>query len=275
MTRPRSLAEAWERMRGRRVDLRIASASAQFLGAPYAHNPVGDGRASGVDPRPVLRLDTFDCQTFIETVMALAYARAPSEVGTVLRGFRYGGPCRFEHRNQFLTSQWIPHVLASGLLVDDSARVGGDAAPEVVITRTALRARLVEHARQALPADRHRAACAAIERTAPRVVVRRFGWLPLRAFVRGDEPFAGGLRSRGLHLNARLLARLRPGSVLVTRSPLWTHLAIAVRTRGRWWLRQANASRGSVQQYDLIALLQTMARFELCEGIAVLAPRSR
>lgn len=256
------------------MDLRIESASRLFLDVPYMHDPVGEGPGADFDPRPVIRFDRFDCQTFIETVLALAYARRHDEVDDHVRAFRYSGPCSFAHRNQFITSQWLPNVIARGLLIDDTRRVAGDMATEVETSRPVLRARLVDHARTVLSTEHQAAARAAIESALPRRVTLRRTWLPVAAFVREDRPFVGGKRVRGLHLNTRLLARIQPGSVLVTRSPRWVHLAIAVQSRGRWWIRQANASRGSVQQYDMVSLLMTMWRFELCTGIAVLRPRS-
>ncbi|MGZ6134961.1 MAG: N-acetylmuramoyl-L-alanine amidase-like domain-containing protein, partial [Myxococcaceae bacterium] len=65
-------------VRGLSLQGRILGLSAQFLGTPYAHSPLGEGE--GPDPDPRLRLDRMDCLTFVETVMALALSSSVEDV---------------------------------------------------------------------------------------------------------------------------------------------------------------------------------------------------
>ena len=79
----------------------IAEASARFLGAPYALDPLGEG--FGRDPDPLIRFDRFDCLSFIETILAL-------ELGEDIARIRYrDGRVGFAQRNHFLSADWIPN----------------------------------------------------------------------------------------------------------------------------------------------------------------------
>lgn len=120
------------------VSERLLSASAGFLGAPYANDPLGEGPGNPPDEDPRLRWDAVDCTTFVETVLAIARAGAPEEVGQVLDDLRYDGPPSYENRNHFFDAQWIPANVRKGHLRDVTARVAGDRARSLTktVTRT-------------------------------------------------------------------------------------------------------------------------------------------
>lgn len=94
--------------------LRTERASELLLGSPYVLHPLGEGR--GPDPKPRFRLDGFDCQTFVETALALGEARTPAQVRAALDDLRYAGAPSFETRNHYMMSQWVPSNLAKGYL---------------------------------------------------------------------------------------------------------------------------------------------------------------
>src|SRR2546430_13129892 len=61
---------------------RVERLSALFVGVPYGDYPLGEG--SGVEPQPRWRGDQGDCQTFVETGLAMAHARPPQRAQQVL-----------------------------------------------------------------------------------------------------------------------------------------------------------------------------------------------
>jgi cell wall-associated NlpC family hydrolase len=113
--------------RGRRVEplLRRAAASATvagrvdllselLLGSPYAAGPLGGG--AGGPERLSLRLDAFDCVTYVETVLALALSGAAAEFPGWLRTIRYaGGRVGWATRNHYMTG-WIRSNVAAGVV---------------------------------------------------------------------------------------------------------------------------------------------------------------
>lgn len=116
---------------------RTLRASDLLLGLPYELHPLGEG--SGRDPKPRLRLNAFDCQTFVETALALGEAHSAAEVRAALDDIRYAGSPSFAARNHFMMSQWIPSNRTKGYLAEPAAT---GAVAEKVITAGSWKARV-------------------------------------------------------------------------------------------------------------------------------------
>src|SRR3954464_4329609 len=61
---------------------RVERLSALFVGVPYGDLPLGEG--TGIEPQPRWRTDFVDCQTFIETVLAMANAKSLARARAIL-----------------------------------------------------------------------------------------------------------------------------------------------------------------------------------------------
>ena len=97
---------------------RIEVLSALFLGVPYTDLPLGDGD-QGPEPGPLFRTDGVDCQTYVETVLALANARSLDHAKAILDDIRYAdGKPSFQSRNHFTEAQWLPANARKGYLAD-------------------------------------------------------------------------------------------------------------------------------------------------------------
>ena len=84
---------------------RIDAISAQFLGKPYLLGALGEGEQGYYDSSPLYRTDAFDCETYVDTVLALIISAGytpPVKVGEVI--------CRVIPAN-------TPAVLARWMLV--------------------------------------------------------------------------------------------------------------------------------------------------------------
>lgn len=253
---------------------RIEYFSRLFLGRRYADDPVGDGRNSAFDKRPMVRLDAFDCQTYVETVLALSSAHSVREFREELIRLRYReARVDFAHRNHYLTLQWIPANLGNWRLRDITAGVAGEWPCESITRRLDM-----ERWFATLDAKRiHGAEPGALSLlraswTGPRVLSKTIRWLPLRHIIRGDQPFRGGAKIRGLHVNTALLARIPRSAVLVLGSDTYIHLGLVVRSRGKLVFRQASRVRGLIVEHELSALLMMLARFSFANGIVILQP---
>ncbi len=101
---------------------RIEQLSRLFLGTPYGQFPLGEG--SGIEPQPRWRADMLDCQTYVETVLAMANARSLAEAKALLDDIRYGSlPISFATRNHFAEAQWLPANEAKGYLQEGTTRL--------------------------------------------------------------------------------------------------------------------------------------------------------
>ena len=96
------------------VALRVESISRQFLGRPYVTNPlIGSAETPEVFTGA---MDGFDCVTYMETVVARAYARTAKDFASYLRRIRYdGGRVDWKRRNHYMTN-WIRNNARAGLV---------------------------------------------------------------------------------------------------------------------------------------------------------------
>lgn len=98
------------------VGERMKFISAYFLGAPYIVNPL-----IGSDTEPELFTATyegFDCVTYLETCLALAWAKKADEVTALLREIRYRkGNVKWEDRLHY-TTDWSRYQVKRGVFTD-------------------------------------------------------------------------------------------------------------------------------------------------------------
>lgn len=101
---------------------RLVLIGSQFLNEPYQLFPLGDGENAYFDQYPLYRLDTFDCETFVETVMALSLATDLSTFKNILKNIRYKkGQISFIKRHHFTSLDWNPENQRAGFIRDISA----------------------------------------------------------------------------------------------------------------------------------------------------------
>jgi hypothetical protein len=116
---------------------RVVEASGALLGTPYRFDPLGEGSGQSPDPDPRLRLDLVDCQTYLETVLALARARSVGDLLPTLDRIRYAGPVGYAERNHFFEAQWVPSAEEKGFVREITRELAGD--------------KLVEHSKVVTP----------------------------------------------------------------------------------------------------------------------------
>jgi hypothetical protein len=109
---------------------RVERLSQVFLGTPYGELPLGEG--SGIEPMPRWRLDQVDCQTYVETVLAMANAKSVEEAKHILDDIRYNGAPSFENRNHFTEAQWLPVNVGKGYFTDEVPAIDGRAPTETL-----------------------------------------------------------------------------------------------------------------------------------------------
>lgn len=90
--------------------------TAQFIGQPYIIHPL-----IGSDTEPEVftaTYDGFDCVTYLETCLALAWAKQASEVNDLLREIRYrNGNVTWKDRLHY-TTDWSKYHSKRGVLTD-------------------------------------------------------------------------------------------------------------------------------------------------------------
>lgn len=91
-------------------NVKLATVSKYFLGRPYILYQLGEGEQGLYDQYPIFRTDGFDCQTFVETVLAITLGNNVSEFKSYMQKLRYkDGNVAFSSRNYFPSLDWNPN----------------------------------------------------------------------------------------------------------------------------------------------------------------------
>jgi Protein of unknown function (DUF1460) len=254
---------------------RVETFSAKHLGAPYQLDPLGEGATAAIDRDPLLRFDVFDCQTYVETVIAEARSHNDRQLADELRAIRYrDGKVNFATRNHFPDADWIPNNVARGLMHDISNEVAG------VATLKEARTHITRRAWFAAIADNPTQSANAHLRSEPqaRAELRR-----LAAAARDADAQVRYIPKDAL-LDESLLARIPSGSLVFVVRPRTSmfgrvgslqsisHMGFAIRSGKRLVYRHASSGRAkAVIDADFANYFRQMSQSKSFDGIAVYA----
>jgi len=101
---------------------RVAVISALFLGREFEWGPCGEGIPGSYDEKPLYSFESFDCTTFIESVLALTFTTGNSyqEFLDHLKNIKYSdkNEVSYVNRNHFTSLNWIPNTIQKEYLSD-------------------------------------------------------------------------------------------------------------------------------------------------------------
>lgn len=106
------------------LNLRITQISEVFLDKPYKSNALGEGIHGYYDQNPLYHFDEFDCETYVDTVIALALADSPGAFKTLINKIRYRkGQVSFFLRNHFTCLDWNQSNQKQGFIKDITEKI--------------------------------------------------------------------------------------------------------------------------------------------------------
>lgn len=83
--------------------------SGTFLHTTYLNEPLGEGQNGEFNQEPLYRLDAFDCQTYVSTLIALALSTDLKQFQSIIANIDYQNHIiSFATRNHFPSADWIP-----------------------------------------------------------------------------------------------------------------------------------------------------------------------
>jgi hypothetical protein len=98
---------------------RVAYINKQFINKPYLFNALGEGAHGIYDQTPLYRTDVFDCETYVDTVLAIALSGDLPAFKQYMNKIRYkDGKVSFINRNHFTCLEWNGNNQAQGLVKD-------------------------------------------------------------------------------------------------------------------------------------------------------------
>ncbi len=101
------------------MSTRLNQISRYFLNKPYQYNALGEGPGACYDQGPLYRTDIFDCETYIDTVVAIALSSNFDTFTQCIKQIRYqDGEVSFVKRNHFASIDWNPNNQKAGIFKD-------------------------------------------------------------------------------------------------------------------------------------------------------------
>ncbi|QLZ70034.1 hypothetical protein FOLKNPGA_03757 (plasmid) [Legionella sp. PC1000] len=266
---------------------RIDWISSQFLGVPYLLGSLGEGSSAQYDQFPKYRVDAFDCETYVDTVLSLAVANSLSSFQQCIDNIRYkNGTVSYLYRNHFTGLDWNQNNQHSGILKDITLTIKdqnnqpvakiADAIinkPNWYAFKTVETIRL-ENADNAKERNR----LAELKRKGAKLEVasEKVPYLPFTALFSENKP------------NMYLFAQIPHGAIIEIVRPNWdlsqkigtalniSHLGFAIRNNGQLYFREASSEYGKVVDVPLIDYLNKAQNSPTIKGINVqiIVPKS-
>lgn len=103
---------------------RIDWFSSQFKGVHYILGSLGEGNKGQYDQYPLYRMDGFDCDTYVNTILALALSNSLSSFQDCINKLRYkNGQVAYTSRNHFTSIDWNKNNQIQGVLQDITNKI--------------------------------------------------------------------------------------------------------------------------------------------------------
>lgn len=82
--------------------------SKALIGRPYLLGAMGEGYLDTIDTKPLVNMDSVDCMTFVEHVLAMTEANDEDSLFTILQRIRYlGGKIGYATRKHYMLADWV------------------------------------------------------------------------------------------------------------------------------------------------------------------------
>lgn len=259
---------------------RIDLISSYFKGQPYILGALGEGAKAQYDQFPKYRVDGFDCDTFVNTVLPLATASSLKSFQNCLKNTRYyHGIVSYITRNHFTSIDWNKNNQQRGLLKDITLDIKAQNNQPVALFAKATINKPGWYAHKTLATIRlehstpskQEALLATLKATGSALPVTEsvLPYLPLTALFKDNKP------------NLYLFSQIPSGAIIEIVRPNWdlrkqigtslniSHLGFAIRVKDQLIFRQASSEYAKVVDVPLIDYLQKTRTSPTIKGINV------
>lgn len=260
---------------------RIDWISAQFKGRSYLLGSLGEGPNARYDQYPRYRTDAFDCDTYVNTVVALALANSLPTFQECLRFTRYeAGKIAYIHRNHFTSIDWNINNQQRGLFKDITLDIKNEQSKPVAQIAHAIIDKANWYAYKKLSTIRlqkdnkeeqkKRLVELKAKMNAYKPVTSDIPYLPLSSlFFADNKP------------NMYLFTQIPQGAIIEIIRPNWnlrkeigtalnvSHLGFAIWKKDQLYYREASSQLGGVVDVPLIEYLKEARKSPTIKGINV------
>lgn len=260
---------------------RIDWISSQFLGVHYVLGSLGEGAKGRYDQFPKYRVDAFDCDTYVNTVLSLAVSNSLSSFQQCIKNIRYkNGAVSYIKRNHFQGLDWNKNNQHNGILKDITNTIKDQNNKPVAQVAAAVINKPNWYAYKTIETIR-------LENTDHINVEERLNELKTKGskleIVSEKVPYLpfSALFNKKNKPNMYLFSQIPDGAIIEIVRPNWdlskkigtalniSHLGFAIRTKGQLYFRQASSEYGKVVDVPLIKYLQKAQSSPTIKGINI------
>jgi hypothetical protein len=260
---------------------RINWISNHFAGKVYELGALGEGPKARYDQFPQYRVDAFDCDTFVNTVLSLALADSLESFQQCIKHTRYkDGNITYINRNHFTSIDWNKNNEQRGVLKDITLNIKDKNKQSVAVYAETLINKPAWYAHHDLSAirvqnknkEQQEQLLAELKKKGSHLEVTqsKLPYLPFTAlFGKDNKP------------NLYLFSQIPSGAVIEIVRPNWdlrqeegtaldvSHLGFAIRVNDQLYFRQASSKLGKIVDVLLIEYLKEARNSPTIKGINV------
>jgi hypothetical protein len=260
---------------------RIGWISKQFLGTPYVLGSLGEGPHARYDQFPQYRVDAFDCDTYVNTIISLALANSLPSFQQRMKQMRYHhGTVSYIQRMHFTGLDWNQEHQQAGIFKDITLSITDKNRRPVAQFALAtiekpnwyahknvdtIRLQNSDKTKENLRLTELKAKGAQLT-----VAIEKVPYLPLTAlFPEKNKP------------NMHLFSQIPDGAIIEIVRPNWnlreeigtalniSHLGFAIRIGDQLYFREASSEYGKVVDVPLVDYLKKALESPTIKGINV------
>lgn len=260
---------------------RIDWISKQFIGVPYVLGSLGEGPKALYDQFPQYRVDGFDCDTYVNTVVSLALASSLPSFQQCIKKMRYTkGKVSYIHRTHFTALDWNEYHQEEGSFKDITFTIKDKNNHSVALIAVAQIDKPNWYAHSTMKTIRlqhedkikqqQRLAELIEEGSKLQITDEKVPYLPLHALFPDTK-----------NPDMYLFAQIPNASIIEIVRPNWdlrkeigtalniSHLGFAIWNKDQLYFRQASSQYGKVVEVPLIEYLRNALNSPTIKGINV------
>lgn len=260
---------------------RINWFSKHFLNIQYVLGALGEGENAAYDQFPRYRIDGFDCDTYVNTVIALSLADSVQSFQHCINLMRYkDGEVNYFYRNHFTSIDWNINNQQRGVLQDITRTIHNQKNESVA---------KIAHAIIDKPSWYSHKSINTIRLTHPNPALQNERLKEIKAkgaqstVTRSSLPYLpfSALFLKNKQANLYLFAQIPDGAIIEIVRPNWdlrqqigtalnvSHLGFAIWNKGVLYFREASSEYKKVVDVPLIKYLEQVQKSPTIKGINI------
>lgn len=249
---------------------RIHWFNSQFLGTAYVLGSLGEGPNALYDQFPRYRTDAFDCDTYVNTVLALALANSLTNFKQCINKLRYQqGEVSYIKRNHFTSIDWNENNQNNGILKDITLNIHDKKNHSIAVYSSTLINKPQWYAYKEQNAIRVNSSNKQLIKTRLHELKEKGSHLAIRTSKLAYLPFSALFPKN--KANLYVFSQIPQGAIIEIIRPNWdlrkqigtaldiSHLGFAFWDKGSLYFYQASSQYGKVVAVPLIDYLQKAA----------------